>query len=57
MRGTVYAVLFGFSRGQLELRAFNIGVVSFTSDCKAFVSPRTGVTFAYASADCFVAAI
>ena len=26
-------------------------MVSFASDCKVFVSPRTGVTFAYASAE------
>ena len=44
-------MLYGFTRGHLDLGAVRVGVVSFASDCKVFVSPRTGVTFAYASAE------
>lgn len=61
VRGRDCAMLFGFTRGHPDLGAVRVGVVSFASDCKTFVSPRTGVTFAYASvevnADWFAAAI
>ena len=45
----------------MDLRTLGVEVVSFASDCKAFVLPRTRVFFTFAlvevNADWFAAAI
>lgn len=43
--------LFSFAGGSTDLRAFYEWVVSFTANCKAFVSSGTRVALAYASVE------